>query len=134
MGVVAEGVPERRAVIASGALASASRTRSENHALDQASWDTGLLSVSLEISLAAAASGATAVAIREAAEMRPDDTLAEWLRRRPAKPMGSPRVGSNPTGVVFATPWPEQPLRLPTRAVNRDVAFRRRWALVAHRL
>ena len=27
------------------------------------------------------------------------DTLAEWLRRRPAKPMGSPRVGSNPTGV-----------------------------------
>ena len=30
------------------------------------------------------------------------DTLAEWLRRRPAKPMGSPCVGSNPTGVVFA--------------------------------
>ena len=29
------------------------------------------------------------------------DTLAERLRRRPAKPMGSPRVGSNPTGVVF---------------------------------
>ena len=28
------------------------------------------------------------------------DTLAEWLRRRPAKPMGSPRVGSNPIGVV----------------------------------
>ena len=28
------------------------------------------------------------------------DTLAEWLRRRPAKPMGSPRVGSNPTGVA----------------------------------
>ena len=27
------------------------------------------------------------------------DTLAEWPRRRPAKPMGSPRVGSNPTGV-----------------------------------
>ena len=27
------------------------------------------------------------------------DTLAEWLRRRPAKPMGSPRVGLNPTGV-----------------------------------
>ena len=23
------------------------------------------------------------------------DTLAEWSRRRPAKPMGSPRVGSN---------------------------------------
>jgi hypothetical protein len=30
---------------------------------------------------------------------RVKDTLAEWLRRRPAKPMGSPRVGSNPTGV-----------------------------------
>ena len=29
------------------------------------------------------------------------DTLAERLRRRPAKPMGSPRVGSNPTGVVM---------------------------------
>ena len=28
------------------------------------------------------------------------DTLAERLRRRPAKPMGSPRMGSNPTGVV----------------------------------
>ena len=31
------------------------------------------------------------------------DTLAERLRRRPAKPMGSPRVGSNPTGVVCGT-------------------------------
>jgi hypothetical protein len=31
--------------------------------------------------------------------LRAKDTLAEWLRRRPAKPMGSPRVGSNPTGV-----------------------------------
>ena len=30
------------------------------------------------------------------------DTLAERLRRRPAKPTGSPRVGSNPTGVDFA--------------------------------
>ena len=29
------------------------------------------------------------------------DTLAEWLRRRPAKPMGSPCMGSNPTGVDF---------------------------------
>ena len=28
-----------------------------------------------------------------------EDTLAERLRRRPAKPMGSARVGSNPTGV-----------------------------------
>ena len=45
------------------------------------------------------------------------DTLAERLRRRPAKPMGSPRVGSSPTGVVFThmrvwqgiprmPPWP----------------------------
>ena len=33
--------------------------------------------------------------------LRIEDTLAEWLRRRPAKPMGSPRVGSNPTGVAF---------------------------------
>ena len=31
--------------------------------------------------------------------LRVNDTLAEWLRRRPAKPMGSPRVASNPTGV-----------------------------------
>ena len=30
-----------------------------------------------------------------------NDTLAEWLRRRPAKPVGSARVGSNPTGVEF---------------------------------
>ena len=29
------------------------------------------------------------------------DTLAEWLRRWPSKPMWSPRVGSNPTGVAF---------------------------------
>ena len=28
------------------------------------------------------------------------DTLAEWLRRRPAKPLGSARAGSNPAGVV----------------------------------
>ena len=28
------------------------------------------------------------------------DTLAEWLRRRPAKPMWTPCVGSNPTGVA----------------------------------
>ena len=33
----------------------------------------------------------------------PEDTLAERLRRRPAKPMGSPRVGSNPTGVAFVS-------------------------------
>ena len=29
-----------------------------------------------------------------------DDTLAEWSRRRPAKLMRSPRVGSNRTGVA----------------------------------
>ena len=35
------------------------------------------------------------------------DTLAKRLRRRPAKPMGSPRVGSNPTGVAgVAAPAP----------------------------
>ena len=34
-------------------------------------------------------------------KVRGMDTLAEWLRRRPAKPMGSPRVGANPTGVVL---------------------------------
>ena len=27
------------------------------------------------------------------------DTLAEWLRRLTAKAMGSPRMGSNPSGV-----------------------------------
>ena len=30
------------------------------------------------------------------------DTLAEWLRRRPGKPMGSPRVGVSPAGVACA--------------------------------
>ena len=30
------------------------------------------------------------------------DTVAEWLRRRPAKPMCSARVGSNPIGVAFS--------------------------------
>ena len=29
------------------------------------------------------------------------DTLAEWLRRRPAKPLGSARVSSNLTAVAF---------------------------------
>ena len=40
--------------------------------------------------------------IRKKRRSPSDDTLAEWLRRRPAKPMGSPCVGSNPTGVAFA--------------------------------
>ena len=30
-----------------------------------------------------------------------EDTVAEWLRRRPAKPMCSARVGSNPIGVAY---------------------------------
>ena len=34
-------------------------------------------------------------------DQQSQDTLAEWLRRRPAKPMCSARVGSNPTGVVY---------------------------------
>ena len=43
------------------------------------------------------------------------DTLAERLRRRPANPTGSPRVGSNPTGVVlilfsFVARSPQGPL------------------------
>ena len=29
------------------------------------------------------------------------DTLAEWLRRRPAKPLGYTRAGSNPAGVEY---------------------------------
>ena len=33
--------------------------------------------------------------------VRGNDTVAEWLRRRPAKPMGFHRVGSNPTGVAL---------------------------------
>ena len=32
-----------------------------------------------------------------------EDTLAEWLRRRPAKPVGSAREGSNPSGVGLFT-------------------------------
>ena len=31
----------------------------------------------------------------------PEDTVAEWLRRQPAKLMGFARVGSNPIGVDF---------------------------------
>ena len=30
------------------------------------------------------------------------DTLAEWLRRQPAKLVGSARAGSNPAGVVMS--------------------------------
>ena len=38
-------------------------------------------------------------ALRSVKRCMQKDTLAERLRRRPAKPMGSARVGSNPTGV-----------------------------------
>ena len=38
--------------------------------------------------------------ISQCLDLALSDTLAEWLRRRPAEPMGSPCVGSNPTGVV----------------------------------
>ena len=34
------------------------------------------------------------------------DTLAEWLRCQPAKPMGSPRVGSNRRGRPARSPKP----------------------------
>ena len=43
--------------------------------------------------------GALAFASEFNAWQHAEDTLAERLRRRPAKPMGFPRVGSNPTGV-----------------------------------
>ena len=35
------------------------------------------------------------------------DTVAEWLRRRPAKPMCSARVGSNPIGVEDFCEFPK---------------------------
>ena len=41
----------------------------------------------------------------------PLDTLAEWLRRRPAKPMGSPRAGSNPAGVALRR-WPRRDIQI----------------------
>jgi hypothetical protein len=44
-------------------------------------------------------SGALASAWEFTPWQHAEDSLAERLRRRPAKPMGFPRVGSNPTGV-----------------------------------
>jgi hypothetical protein len=44
-------------------------------------------------------SGALASAWEFTPWQHAEDSLAERLRRRPAKPMGLPRVGSNPTGV-----------------------------------
>ena len=51
------------------------------------------------------------------------DTLAEWLRRRPAKPMGSPRVGSNPTGVAL---WRAIATAAAVRKMTRDAAAGKR--------
>ncbi len=48
------------------------------------------------------------------------DTLAEWLRRRPAKPMGTPRVGSNPTGVAFVAA-PEAPAQHAQDTTHADL-------------
>ena len=42
--------------------------------------------------------------VTKSALMDFNDTVAEWLRRWPAKPLGSARVGSNPTGVDFFVP------------------------------
>ena len=50
------------------------------------------------------------------------DTLAERLRRRPAKPMGSPRVGSNPTGVeVIELPGHTGPPTLRVASSGRTI-------------
>ena len=38
------------------------------------------------------------------APSKPSDTVAEWLRRWTANPMGSARVGSNPILVVLFSP------------------------------
>ena len=51
------------------------------------------------------------------------DTLAERLRRRPAKPMGSPRVGSNPTGVVFG--------KMPKMERRRELNLRKKACVAA---
>ena len=59
------------------------------------------------------------------------DTLAEWLRRRPAKPMGSPRVGSNPTGVESSPAMPALPLHFRPGRRNRRCCSR---ALFSRRL
>ena len=60
------------------------------------------------------------------------DTLAERLRRRPAKPMGSPRVGSNPTGVASSSQSSLADSRPQTPRANlppQDVAASRRRVL-----
>ena len=56
------------------------------------------------------------------------DTLAVRQRRRPARPMGSPRVGSNPTGVVLPPgPNPQSGLVRPV-SVGTMVQMRLIWA------
>ena len=57
-----------------------------------------------------------------------DDTLAERLRHRPAKPMGSPRVGSNPTGVDLLQYRNRPPSGVAQRA---GLCYRGRGALVS---
>ena len=49
-----------------------------------------------------------------------EDTLAEQLRCRPAKPMGSPRVGSNPTGVDLSGFEEKKNMRYPERTTSED--------------
>ena len=53
------------------------------------------------------------------------DTLAERLRRRPAKPMGSPCVGSNPTGVVFYSHSEEDPSSQPLPFMSGNDTIRK---------
>ena len=65
---------------------------------------------------------------RNQTNLRSDDTLAERLRRRPAKPMGSPRVGSNPTGVVSisrgAFSAHDKMLLVAWRGLSKFISFR----------
>ena len=55
--------------------------------------------------------------------------LAEWLRRQPAKLMGSARVGSNPTGddFLFNVWWIEPKSKLfPLRLVPKSNGYTQR--------
>ena len=51
-----------------------------------------------------------------------NDTLAEWSRRWPAKPMGTPRVGSNPTGVVCPIDLKSHPNSKPNSSSGKCVS------------
>ena len=55
------------------------------------------------------------------------DTLAEWLRRRPAKPLGSARTGSNPVGVVNYKPLQVHSLLFWSCHTNSILSARRRF-------